>query len=444
VLDVLGSLTDKSLVQRIGGSIGEPRFGMLETIREYADECLGNTGEARAICELHRDWCLKLVEQERDLSDFGSAQIKRLDLEQDNLRAALRWSIGCDEAEAGLRLGIGCFSLWYVRGRYAEGRDWFGELLGLASSAACLPVHRGRALALAGYLASLEGQTATADSLLHKGLATAEQADDAQGVCLSSRLLGNLARQRGALAEAESRYEQVLTLARHEGGQASQEMRGHEMWTTYLLAIVRYELGDAVGAKVFVAQALELSRVHNYPAVLARALALSGLLAAHSGDHEVARLQIDASLAMLVELGDQQGLAYTHLQAGQVAMDRDAALDAAEHLAIGLAIARDTHERVLLARGLEAVAELVAAADPRRALRLVGTALAIRLTSGLQLTPVERVRMGPWIEAARRALGPSTADQALEDGGRESVQAAVADALEVSNSILWDRVRGLL
>src|SRR5260221_115786 len=179
VLDVLGSLTDKSLVQRIGGSIGEPRFGMLETIREYADECLGNSGEARAICELHRDWCLKLVEQDRDLSDFGSAQIKRLDLEQDNLRAALRWSIGCDEAEAGLRLGIGCFSLWYVRGRYAEGREWLGELLGLASSAACLPVHRGRALALAGYLASLEGQTATSDSLLHEGLATAERAGDA-------------------------------------------------------------------------------------------------------------------------------------------------------------------------------------------------------------------------------------------------------------------------
>src|SRR5258708_10466704 len=151
---------------------------MLETIREYADECLGNTGEARAICELHRDWCLKLVEQERDLRDFGSAQIKRLDLEQDNLRAALRWSIGCDEAEAGLRLGIGCFSLWYVRGRYAEGRAWFGELLGLASSAACLPMHRGRALALAGYRASLERQPPTADARLPNGHATAGPAGD--------------------------------------------------------------------------------------------------------------------------------------------------------------------------------------------------------------------------------------------------------------------------
>src|SRR5260370_32557256 len=138
---------------------------------------------------------------------------------------------------------------------------------------------------------------------------------------------------------------------------------------------------------------------------------------------------------MLVELGDQQGLAYTHLQAGQVAMDLAATLDAAEHLAWGLAIARDTHEQVLLARGLGAVAELVAPADPGRALRLAGTAMAIRLTSGLQLTPVERVRFGRWTEASRRALGSSTADQALEAGGMESVQAAVADALEVSNSI---------
>jgi hypothetical protein len=204
------------------------------------------------------------------------------------------------------------------------------------------------------------------------------------------------------------------------------------MWTTYHLGIVRYELGDAVGASVFVAQALELSRVHNHPAVLARALALSGLLAAHSGEHEVARLRIDASLTMLVELGDQQGLAYTHLQAAQVAMDRDATLDAAQHLAVGLVIARDTHEQVLLARGLESVAELVAAADPGRALRLAGTAATIRQTSGLQPTPVEHVRLGRWTETARRAVGPSTADEALQAGGAESVQAAVADALEVS------------
>jgi tetratricopeptide (TPR) repeat protein len=267
---------------------------------------------------------------------------------------------------------------------------------------------------------------------LHEGLATAQEAEDAQGVCLSSQLLGNLARQRGALAEAQTRYEQVLELARHAGSKDSPLLQGHEMWATYLLAIVRYESDDAAGARIFAAQALELSRVHTYPAVGARALALSGLLAAHLGNYERAGLQIDASLAMLVELGDRQGLAYTHLQAGQVALDRHAPLDAAEHLAVGLAIARDTHEQVLLVRGLEAVAELVAAADPGRALRLAGTAAAIRQTSGLQPTPVEHVRLGRWIETARRAVGASTAEEALQAGAAESVQAAVADALEVS------------
>src|SRR5262249_14556294 len=152
VLDCLGRLVDSSLVRQAQQAGGEVRFGMLETIREYADERLGESGEADLIRARHREWFLGLVEQvPPELLD--PAQVERLEHEQDNIRAAMRWTVAQGQAEAGLRLGLGCWPLWFRRGRHAEGLFWLRQLAELPE-ARDIPVLRGRALAYAGSCAT--------------------------------------------------------------------------------------------------------------------------------------------------------------------------------------------------------------------------------------------------------------------------------------------------
>src|SRR5438105_7277232 len=118
VLEGMASLLDKSLLQRTERDDGEPRFAMLETIREYGLETLASGGEAQATRQAHAAYYLTLVEQaEPQLS--GPHQLswfKRLEREHDNLRAALSWFLAPSShgqsSELGLRLSGALSRFW--------------------------------------------------------------------------------------------------------------------------------------------------------------------------------------------------------------------------------------------------------------------------------------------------------------------------------------------
>jgi hypothetical protein len=195
-------------------------------------------------------------------------------------------------------------------------------------------------------------------------------------------------------------------------------------------ATSRYERGDLAGARAGVAAALELRPARDHPQTRARALALSSRLAALAGEHAAARRQIEECLSLTRRLSDRQGLAHAHLLAAHAALDRSDPAEAAQHLEVVLEVARETRDQRAFARGLEGVAELLAPAAPEPALRLVGTAMAIRAALGLEPVPVEKARLDAWLEGARAALGPDPAARALRAGGARPVAAAVAEALE--------------
>jgi hypothetical protein len=125
VLDMLESLAGKSLVKQTEAH-GEPRFAMLETIREYAGERLVAAGEEECVKERHRDYFLALAE-EAELKLVGAEQaewLQRLDEEHENLRAGLDWSLVEAGSGAGLRLCGALQRFWWTRGHLAEGREW--------------------------------------------------------------------------------------------------------------------------------------------------------------------------------------------------------------------------------------------------------------------------------------------------------------------------------
>jgi non-specific serine/threonine protein kinase len=179
VLDHLAALVDKSLVQTdtVGGST---RYRLLESVRDYAAEQLARLGEdeAAATRRAHRDHYLALAEEAAPYLTGGEqlAWLDRLELEHDNLRAALAATSTEPDPSLGLRAGVALRWFWWVRAYFAEGAEFLGLLL--RDPEAVDPGLRGRALVTAAEmllnLADYEPATARAQ----EALLLAESQDD--------------------------------------------------------------------------------------------------------------------------------------------------------------------------------------------------------------------------------------------------------------------------
>jgi predicted ATPase len=134
LLDGLQRLVDQSLIQQRPGDKdidGEPRFGMLHVIREFALEHLEASGEAEALRRAHAQFVLTLAAASPvGLSAGSDARwLARLEQERYNVRAALGWALDRGEVRLSLRLGGGVAPFWWARGYYAEGRRWLAHIV---------------------------------------------------------------------------------------------------------------------------------------------------------------------------------------------------------------------------------------------------------------------------------------------------------------------------
>ena len=198
VFDGLASLVDKSLLDHLTGGEDEPRFRMLETIREYGLERLAASGEEAGTRRRHAAWCLALAEElwptlQRRL-DAARALI-RLEMEHDNLRAALSWLDSTDDAETLPRLAGAIFGFWYLHGHLREGLSWLERAL-TGGDGASTPV-RARALLGAGMLAHYVDDDARAVPCLQESLALYRTTSDRWGVAFTLTILGIVAEDAG-------------------------------------------------------------------------------------------------------------------------------------------------------------------------------------------------------------------------------------------------------
>jgi predicted ATPase/class 3 adenylate cyclase/DNA-binding XRE family transcriptional regulator len=228
LLEGLSTLVDQSLVQQReeGEKDGEPRFGLLQVIREYALERLDESGEADALRGAHAAYFLALGEQARQQATGPEtvAWRDRLEREHDNLRAALGWLREQGEAEMGLRLAVALTWFWVRRGHLREGRAWLDELLAVAAgeteaarAGAGLAVVRAKAMLNAGMLALTMGAYATAETQLEQARALAHASGDPRTARQALTNLGRVASDQGDLERAEALYTESLALARELG-----------------------------------------------------------------------------------------------------------------------------------------------------------------------------------------------------------------------------------
>jgi predicted ATPase/class 3 adenylate cyclase len=421
VLDLMARLADKSLVT-VDASGPEARYRLSEILRAYSYERLVQAGEAVAARRRHRDWFLELTEGAAKALQRGpeaAAWLDRLELEHDNLRAALEWSESTsDEQRTGLRLATGLWRFWEIRGHAEEGRHWFERLLA-ATRDDETPL-RANALTGAGILAFMQGDFAAAIAFHEQSLELNRRLGNPEGISYAINNVANAALQQGDYARAHALYQQAVVLTGELG-----DRHGRAFGLMNMADVLERE-GDYDAARAHFDESVVAFRALGDRWGEAFALDAFGLIAARQGDVETARsLHVEAA-AMSREMNDDRGVARALVNLGDLAArvgERDRALAMyRESLALRLGLG----DLPGTAAALEKVAWVVAEDDPEAAARVLGAADAMRETIRARVPPsalgeYERGRQG--LEAG---LGSEAFDLALKSGRGLSPGAALA------------------
>jgi predicted ATPase/serine/threonine protein kinase len=422
VLDGIESMVDKSLLRRVESSGGEPRFIMLETIREYALERLAESGEEQLIKRTHAAYYLVLAEEGAgEESDAASAEwLEQLKAESDNVRAALKWLLENGEADWGVRFGAALFRFWESGEHLAEGRDLLDRLLKLGPTSPSQV--RARALFAAGALAGEQSDYVAADKFAQESLNISKELGDDRGLAVSLNALAVFARNRGDVGRARALIEESLILWRK-----TEDQMGLARALSNLANVVKIQ-GDYATARALFTDCISIFETLGDRSGIAWSFNHLGDIAREQGEVELANDQYEQSLKIFRELGDHWGVANSLADLGNLARDQAnferAQLLYRESLQIFQAL---EHKRGI-ARLLECVACSAAAQlDPERSLRLAGAAAALRQAMGAPLTLAEQKKLENSLEPAREALSNGT-EKWLEGFGL-SVEKAVAEAV---------------
>jgi predicted ATPase/DNA-binding CsgD family transcriptional regulator len=395
MVDRLQSLLDKSLLHSDAASGGEPRFRMLETIREFGLEQLSASGESDAVQERHARFFLALAEEgERSMVErVQGVWLDRFEAEYDNLRATIDWSLTAPEGtEIGLRLAGALQLFWLVRGHFSTGRAWYERTMARDDAVASSPPVRVRALWAAAFLAWHQGDYATATRLIEEGVALGQDLADPSELVLCLAIRGLVACHQAQYALAHAALDRGLTLARDtcdersyayllaicgilgcvEGQYAQARSHGEEslgifrkrgeLWGMAMnldtLGGVARRQGQYQLARSLHEESIAASQAIGDKGAIAVSLANLGHVARALGDDATARARYTESLQIHREVGDRRGIALTLGNLGVLAR-RAGDLDRArDHLAESLAAARAVGDMRITAPALDRLASL--------------------------------------------------------------------------------------
>jgi len=401
VLDLLGRLVDRSLVLVHDTGRGSTRYQMLETVRQYGQNRLRESGEDARTRTRHRDWFLILAERaDRYLQGAEQrAWLDLLELEHDNLRLALEWSKAAgDEVEYLLRLAGALWKFWEVRGYWTEGRMW---LDGAIDQVATTPTpSRVKVLNGAAYLASFQGDYPRAVALSEESLELSRKLGDKRGTMACLTILGLEACRL-------EKYDRAAELGKESFG-LSQEVG--DWWgavdSRIVLAFVARAQGDSHRASTLLGEIVSQVRQVGDRWRLAMALNNLGLVERELGNYGRAKDVLEETLALTQELGDKWGVAFARSNLAIVAWYQRDYPRAGDQFAQSLRLRVEVGEKrgiVVSLLGLAAVA--IAQGQAERAARLFAGAEALRETIGVPIPPFIRGRFDQLVAETRAALG---------------------------------------
>ena len=303
VVDMLDQLADQSLVRRLP-DFSEPRFLMLQTIREFAAEQLEQSDEAAAIKDRHVQAFIALVQQAQPYV-FGSRRkewLDRLEMEDDNLRAALDWTLATGDAKNAMLLSACLWRFWQMRGHIHEGRARVVAALALPKSRD-YPMERLQALEAAGGLAYWQADMESAQRFYDECLELTRTTGDKQALAnaLYNAAFPNVVNMRESERPRQLLLE-ALPLFRELGDQSSV---GRTLWG---LGNGYYFDREYPTAKVTLEESHAVFRTVDDRFGLGWALHTHGLVSLKMGDIEAARKDFLEAIELFKEGGDVSGM----------------------------------------------------------------------------------------------------------------------------------------
>ncbi len=336
VMDTLGSLVDSSLVQPQTRD-GEPRFGLLETIREYAVERLRDGADWREAHDRHAAYFRALAEPApAELQGPGQlAWLDRLETEHGNLGAAMSWLVEQDQLEPAIQLSWATWRFWWLRGHADELASYgYGDIL--AKSEHLPPRQRALALSGTGFGLFASGDQATAQPLLEQSLPLYRQAGDMLGAATAAAFLGHLLAWQHQDARASELLEQTLAPLREAGNDrlAGPERAQHLLDVALVcnfLGQIRLSQADHDRAAQLFTEALNAARSAQDRFTILVSLYDLALSSQAQGDLAGAAERLQEGVSQSAEARDEPSVAY-YLEALAAVAIRQDNLERAVHL----------------------------------------------------------------------------------------------------------------
>ena len=311
VLDGLESLADKSLIRHEEESSGgEPRFLMLQSIREYGLELLAQHGEMEALRRAHAAYYLAFAQDaERALAGPEQGRwLGQLEDEHENLRAALEWARDSHDAALAIELSGTLGRFWVTRGYHGEGHAWLEEALAMDGGSGSgsgngsddghnLAPARAKALHRLATIDLELGDYPHAAARYEESLSLYREVKDERGTAIALNGLGGTARYEGDYSRAQALFEESLALLRTLGDRAA--IPGRLMNLGQVVA----RQGDYARAEALFEESLGLSRAQGNTRAVVLTLESLGVVAFTQGDLTRATPLFHESLALAWQLG---------------------------------------------------------------------------------------------------------------------------------------------
>jgi non-specific serine/threonine protein kinase len=334
VVELLLHLVDKSLVQRDADARAEPRYRLLEMLREYGLQKLSELDELREVRRRHREHFVAFAEA-AEPGMFGQGQaenLARVEREHDNLRAVLGRCLTDPtsdgladdaysqdsrqaDAEAGVQLAGALWRFWHLYGHIGEGRRWLVRAVAMPPAAAgeSAPSHRARAYLGLSYLSQYEADYQSAATAAESALAIWQEAGDARGESLALNRLGLYVFYLGDYDRAVRLCDESVALGR--------ELRDDAVLAMGLLmsAVVRQMLGEWDRSLPFCDEHLALRRRIGPASAIGYGLRALAHAVGYLGDFDRAAELIADGMTISREVGDRRGVALSHADLGYVA-----------------------------------------------------------------------------------------------------------------------------
>jgi non-specific serine/threonine protein kinase len=413
VLDGLMSLIDKSLVrieavpeapdhakleQRAGPRYSDkPRYGMLDTIREFALAKLDESDEGDDLKRLHAYYYLSQLERwETVFREAGvQAWLERMECEYDNISAALTWALDKGELDRAFSSGEALLRYWLEWGQASDGRRWLEGVLAYSSSGA--EGLRAKALFWAGLLAYRQNDLGRARELCQESANLYLEIGDKRQASRALNTLGNVAIAGGDYERARGLYEESLGLSRELG------LKAHSAKTLNNLGELARLQGDYERASTIFEESLALFREENVQSAIPTLLLNLGMIARLQNKYDRAIEFYEESLTLSKVRNDKEAMASCFVGIAAIIVSRDQP---------------DTTRR----------------ASALHAATLLGVAEDMVASIGSGWEPIMYAEFDKAMAATRKQLGEAAFEVARAEGREMTLEQAIAYAHSLPSS----------